>query len=198
MYLGDQMPKLIIDLWIDLQAANVLFTLDCDLSSGMMMEPEFSHVNWLPGVAVDNSAPRYLMSSQRPGGMVDNAAFSTLIVKIGDMGGGLDPFGDARPRECGLLTITIVTWNAQDDFLPVTPVALRAPELVQPHSWNEKADVWALACLIFQLATNEPLFPVESFGCIIDGVHVILRSLMHEIFEHGKEKFAVHISEITD
>lgn len=45
---------------------------------------------------MDNSAPRYLMSSQRPRGMLDNAAFSTLLVKIGDMGGGLNPFDDAR------------------------------------------------------------------------------------------------------
>lgn len=45
---------------------------------------------------MDDSAPRYLMSSQRPRGMLDDAAFSTLIVKIGDMGGGLNPFSDAR------------------------------------------------------------------------------------------------------
>jgi hypothetical protein len=32
------------------------------------------------------------MTSQRPRGMLDNAAFSTLIVKIGAMGGGLNPF----------------------------------------------------------------------------------------------------------
>jgi serine/threonine-protein kinase SRPK3 len=57
-----------------------------------MTEPEFSPVNWLPGVEVNHSAPRYLMTSHRPRGMLDNAAFSTLIVKIGDMGGGLDPF----------------------------------------------------------------------------------------------------------
>ena len=63
-----------------------------------MTEPEFCPVNWLPGVEVDNSAPRYLMSSQRPRGMLDNAAFSTLIVKIGDLGGGLNPFGGARMR----------------------------------------------------------------------------------------------------
>ncbi|KAJ5773606.1 hypothetical protein N7457_008502 [Penicillium paradoxum] len=128
-----------------------------------------------PGVEVDNSAPRYLMSSQRPRGMLDNAAFSTLLVKIGDMGGAM--------------------WNTQDDFLPVTPMMLRAPELLQPHSWNEKVDIWALGCLIFQLATNEPLFPVESFGCTIDEVHGILRSLMHELFEQGNQKFAIYISE---
>lgn len=60
------------------------------------MEPEFSPVNWLPEVEVDNSAPRYLMSSQRPRGMLDNAAFPTLTVKIGDMGGGLNPLSEAK------------------------------------------------------------------------------------------------------
>ena len=63
-----------------------------------MTEPELSPVNWLPGVEVDSSAPRYLVSSQRPRGMLDNVAFSTLTVMIGDMGGGLNPFGDARMR----------------------------------------------------------------------------------------------------
>lgn len=63
-----------------------------------MTEPELSPVNWLPGAEVDNSAPRYLVSSQRPRGMLDNAAFSRLIVQIGDMGGGLNPFGGARMR----------------------------------------------------------------------------------------------------
>ncbi|KAI2672740.1 hypothetical protein DTO013E5_5497 [Penicillium roqueforti] len=130
----------------DLQPANILFTLNCDLSSEMIEEPEFN-----------------------------DAAFSTLIVKIGDMGGAI--------------------WNIHHDILPVTPMASRAPELIQPHSWNEKVDIWALGCLIFQLATNEPLFPVEYFGCTIDEVHGNLRSLMRSLFEHGNEKFAIYISE---
>ncbi|KAJ5655034.1 hypothetical protein N7490_002037 [Penicillium lividum] len=159
----------------DLQPANILFTLNCDFSSEMISEPEFSLVTWLPGVEVDHSAPRYLMSSQRPRGMLDNAAFSTLLVKIGDMGGAM--------------------WNTHDDFLPVTPMALRAPELLQPHAWNEKIDIWALGCLIYQLATNEPLFPVEFFGCTIDEIHGKLRSFMHKLFECDNQKFAVYVGE---
>lgn len=54
-----------------------------------IVQPEFSSVNWLPGVEVDNSAPRYLVGSQRPRGVLDNAHFSTLTVKIGDLDGGL-------------------------------------------------------------------------------------------------------------
>lgn len=94
--LGTECSKTNIDLRIDLQPANILFTVNCDLSSESIMEPEFSPVNWLPGVEADNSAPWYLMTSQRPRGMLDNADFSTLIVKLGDMGGGLTPFGVAR------------------------------------------------------------------------------------------------------
>lgn len=33
-------------------------------------------------------APRNLLTSQRPRGMLDNADFSKLIVKMGDLGGG--------------------------------------------------------------------------------------------------------------
>lgn len=81
---------------IDLQPANILFSVDSDLSGDILLEPEFSPVNWLSGVEVDNSAPLYLMSSQRPRGMLDNAIVSTLTVKIGDMGGGQTPLGGAR------------------------------------------------------------------------------------------------------
>ena len=62
----------------------------------MIENPEFSPVNWLPGVQVDNSAPQYLMSSQRPRGMLDDTMFSKLVVEIGDLGGGLNPFSDTR------------------------------------------------------------------------------------------------------
>ncbi|KAL3440254.1 hypothetical protein BJX65DRAFT_35664 [Aspergillus insuetus] len=37
---------------------------------------------------------------------------------------------------------------------PVTPTALRAPELSLRDSWNAGINVWALGCLIFELATK--------------------------------------------
>lgn len=48
---------------------------------------------------------------------------------------------------------------------------------------------------IFQLATNEPLFPLESFGYTVNEIHKILGSLMHKIIENGSQQFAVYISE---
>ena len=54
-----------------------------------LQSPEFSPVKWLQGVEVDDSAPEYLMVSQRRRGYLDGADFSKLIVKIGDLGGGM-------------------------------------------------------------------------------------------------------------
>jgi serine/threonine-protein kinase SRPK3 len=90
-FLGYHMPNLTkIDPWLDLQPANILFTVT-EFSNSMIVDPELSPVHWRPGVEVDNSAPRYLLTSQRPRGMLDDADFSTLEVRLGDLGGGLIP-----------------------------------------------------------------------------------------------------------
>lgn len=52
-----------------------------------LQPPEYSPVKWLERVKVDNSAPRYLMTSQRFRGTLNDADVSTLLVKIGDLGG---------------------------------------------------------------------------------------------------------------
>lgn len=66
-----------------------MFTVVGDKSCEVSLQPpEFSFVEWLKGVEVDNTAPRYLMTSQRLRGALSNVDSSTLLVKIGDMGGG--------------------------------------------------------------------------------------------------------------
>lgn len=71
-----------------------------DLSNIKLLDPERSPVLWLPGVVADNSAPQYLLTSQRPRGMLDDVDYSTLIVKIGDIGGGAMPFWKDRGVHC--------------------------------------------------------------------------------------------------
>jgi len=39
-------------------------------------------------------------------------------------------------------------WNVQRDEWPVTPTALRAPELIARDLWDSSIDVWALGCLV--------------------------------------------------
>lgn len=48
---------------------------------------------------------------------------------------------------------------------------------------------------VFQLATNEPLFPLESFGCTVDETYEILGDLMHKFIGNGSQQFAVYLSE---
>ncbi|BCS12688.1 hypothetical protein ALUC_50734A [Aspergillus luchuensis] len=144
-----------------LQPANILFSMagGTDMEA-LLQPPEFSPVKWLGGVTVDDSAPEYLVPSQKRRGQLSDAHFPTLEVRIGDFGGA------QYVQYC--------------DEKPVTPLGLRAPELfrkTRDTSIDTTLDIWALGCLIFALATNEPLFPLDTFGITreeIDNDHGIL------------------------
>ncbi|OJI81370.1 hypothetical protein ASPTUDRAFT_32781 [Aspergillus tubingensis CBS 134.48] len=152
----------------DPQPANILFSVagGTDMEA-LLQTPEFSPVKWLEGVTVDDSAPKYLIPSQRRRGQLSDADFSTLEVKIGDLGGAS-------------LRLTLAQYVQHCDEKPVTPLGLRAPELIRhtrDTSIDTTLDIWALGCLIFELATNEPLFPLDTFGITredIDNDHCIL------------------------
>ncbi|OJJ46586.1 hypothetical protein ASPZODRAFT_132656 [Penicilliopsis zonata CBS 506.65] len=145
----------------DLKPANIMFSVSTN-DEGFLQPPEFCPVQWLEGVARDDSAPRYLMPTQRPRGYLDNACFSTLTLKIGD-------FGAAQ-------------WAQQCNQRPATPTALRAPEIINQEKWDMNIDIWTLGCSIFELATNEPLFPLDTFGLTEAEVDQDHRSLITQRF----------------
>ncbi|KAL5044810.1 hypothetical protein BDW71DRAFT_185419 [Aspergillus fruticulosus] len=131
----------------DLQPANILvYRVSSAQDEISLGPPEFSPVRWLDGIPVDNSTPKYLMPTQRRRGQLDGVDASKLLVKIGDLGS------------------VILNEESNRIALPVTPTALRAPELIYGRPWNKGIDIWALGCLLFELATNEPLFPLGTFG----------------------------------
>ncbi|KAM5450613.1 putative non-specific serine/threonine protein kinase [Microsporum audouinii] len=76
----------LVNLAKDLQPANIMFMDPYARIS--LSEPEFSPVEWLEGVVVDNSAPKYLLPSQRIHTALDQTNVSATVVKIGDFGGG--------------------------------------------------------------------------------------------------------------
>ncbi|KAK4095982.1 kinase-like protein [Parathielavia hyrcaniae] len=47
---------------------------------------------------------------------------------------------------------------------PLTPMGLRAPELVLSGTVNKTLDIWAWGCFIFELVTGERLFCVAGGG----------------------------------
>ncbi|KAK9357847.1 kinase-like domain-containing protein [Lipomyces starkeyi] len=158
----------------DLQPANIMFSVVGTTTGDISLQPPgYSPVKWLQGVEADDSAPRYLMPSQRPRGMLDDADFSTLLAKIGDMGGAI----------C----------SGQYDQRPVTPAGLRAPELIHGETWDASIDIWTLGCLIFELATNEPLFPVETFGMKGEQIDEVHERLLHQI--DNDDYFTIYLSE---
>lgn len=73
----------------DLQPANILFSITGTTNMDEFLQaPEFSPVKWLKGVDEDDSAPKYLVPTQRRRGQLDNRHCSTIEVRIGDLGGG--------------------------------------------------------------------------------------------------------------
>ncbi|KAL4983803.1 kinase-like domain-containing protein [Aspergillus falconensis] len=103
----------------ELQSANIMVSAvgaaPCETLLG---PPEFSPVKWLEGTTVDDSAPNYLIATQRPRGQLDDAHISDLLVKVGDLGGVIQDQGcNQRP-------------------------------LIYQNSWNAGIDVWALGCLV--------------------------------------------------
>ncbi|KAJ5087333.1 hypothetical protein N7456_010949 [Penicillium angulare] len=55
---------------------------------------------------------------------------------------------------------------------PVTPLGLRAPELILTSAINETLDVWSFGCLVFELITGQPLFCVPG-GEFQDDDHLL-------------------------
>ncbi|ODH45502.1 CMGC/SRPK protein kinase [Paracoccidioides brasiliensis] len=163
----------------DLQPANVLFSIvGAAHTEAFLQPPEFSPVRWLEGTNVNDSAPKYLMATQRRRGELDDADHTTILVKIGDLGGA--------------------AWSRQCDQWPVTPTALRAPELIHRNTWDARIDIWALGCLVFELATNEPLFPLGSFGLTaeqIDEEHAYRISQLLGKNGQVHENFTKHLTD---
>ncbi|KAJ5458844.1 hypothetical protein N7530_010788 [Penicillium desertorum] len=71
---------------------------------------------------------------------------------------------------------------------PVTPVGLRAPELILTGAVNNTLDVWSFGCIVFELITGQPLFCVP-YSEMEDDDHLLsltaqLGALPDELFKH--------------
>lgn len=71
---------------------------------------------------------------------------------------------------------------------PVTPLGLRAPELILNGAVNNTLDIWSFGCLIFELITGQPLFCVPYSGMEDDdhllSLHAQLGALPEGLFKH--------------
>lgn len=129
-----------------------MFTVVGDMYYDVSLKPpEYSPGAWLEGVEIDDTAPRYLLTSQRLRGALGDVDFSILRVKIGDMGRGNVAFRlyhHSRLYCRQVLTLYKAMWNVKCDKWLVTLTALRVPELIHRDLWDSSIDVWALGCLV--------------------------------------------------
>lgn len=88
----------------------------------------------------DPHLPRYFAYSQN---LNDFAVLDqNFRIKISDMGGAY--------------------FFSQPPIKPVTPLALRSPELVVEGKFSKDQDIWSFGCLIFEFITGRVLFCVSS------------------------------------
>ncbi|KAJ6441542.1 hypothetical protein O9K51_05093 [Purpureocillium lavendulum] len=160
----------------DFQPGNILFTLDdVDLvpEDVLRQEEDVQAQSISPPVQRldgkhDKWAPRYLCVAQP---LVPFTHYAEgFKVKLSDMGGAY--FFTDPPTK------------------PVTPLGLRAPELILTGTVNSTLDVWSFGCLVFELITGQPLFCIPASDSEDDD-HLLsltarLGPLPDELFEHWK------------
>ncbi|CAI7654500.1 unnamed protein product [Penicillium bialowiezense] len=158
----------------DFQPGNILFSLnDIDstpedlllqrkVSQAQSISPSVQRLDDKP----DGWAPRYLCVAQS---LVPFTCYTEgFKVKLSDMGGAY--FFTDPPAK------------------PVTPLGLRAPELILKGAVNNTLDIWSFGCLIFELITGQPLFCVPYSGMEDDdhllSLHARLGALPEGLFKH--------------
>ncbi|KAL6228627.1 hypothetical protein BDW75DRAFT_226578 [Aspergillus navahoensis] len=155
----------------DFQPGNILFTLDeIDSKPEDVLRQEGDEqalVQRLDGKQ-DKWAPRYLYVAQP---LVSFTSYTKgFKVKLSDMGGAY--FFTDPPTK------------------PVTPLGLRAPELILTETIGSTVDVWSFGCLVFELITGQPLFCIPGSNYENDkhllSLTALLGPLPDELFKHWK------------
>ncbi|KAI8948600.1 serine/threonine-protein kinase SRPK3 [Xylaria longipes] len=149
----------------DLQSGNLLFSLqgltgiDPDKLRQNEANSQLDPVTRVDG-KVDQWAPRYLAVPEPLTQDVlpdeQQILYDQQIVKLADFGGAF--------------------WISKPPKSIVTPVALRAPEIILHDQGSPASDIWSFGCLTYALLTDSPLFQVFDFGRqddVIDDEHLI-------------------------
>ncbi|KAI1742773.1 serine/threonine-protein kinase SRPK3 [Xylaria scruposa] len=152
----------------DLQCGNLLFSFQSLTgidSIKLQQNEENSQLD--PVMRVDGKmdlwAPRYLaVPEPLAQGAVpyeQQIPNSRQVIKLADLGGAF--------------------WISKPPASIVTPVALRAPEIILYSQGSPASDIWSFGCLMYALLTDSPLFQVFDFGRqadVIDDEHLIALS----------------------
>lgn len=70
-----------------------------------------------------------------------------------------------RPKSCKIKIIDFggATFSDDKHTLIINTRQYRAPEVIlENHTWNEKSDIWSMACILFELYTGELYFDTHE------------------------------------
>lgn len=160
----------------DFQPGNILFTLnnvDSTPEDLLRQEEDVQARSISPPIQrldgkQDKWAPRYLCVAQP---LLPFTFYAEgFKVKLSDMGGAY--FFTSPPKR------------------PVTPLGLRAPELILTGAVDNTLDIWSFGCVFFELITGQPLFCIP-YSEMEDDDHLLsltaqLGALPDELFKHWR------------
>lgn len=157
----------------DVQPGNILFALsDIDQlhESDLSQDPHYkwgsisTPVERLDGQN-DRSAPKYLTVPQPLHRYAEKGQH--FQIKLSDFGGGeciasqTTHFGDCN---CDSDWALVAFFASDPPPNIVTPLGLRAPELILGCSYHSSIDIWSFGCLVFEFLTGRPLFAIPGYG----------------------------------
>ncbi|KAH9874832.1 hypothetical protein J1614_004319 [Plenodomus biglobosus] len=130
----------------DIQPGNLLFSVQGidEIKEGELMQDESTTAIPLQRLdgKMDRWAPKNLYLKQSLHDRVKLT--SELLVKLSDLGSAF--------------------WASQPPDSTVTPVALRAPELILRQRFGSGIDIWSFGCLMFEFLTGRTLFALMMLG----------------------------------
>ncbi|KAF8207814.1 kinase-like domain-containing protein [Mycena galopus ATCC 62051] len=107
-----------------------------------------------PCRSLDKVVTQAFVSTQMP--FPSMAELETCDFKVAD-------FSNGDFSQLSVLALIVLFLPAQELDDPtsdeVSPLTLRAPEIILGGPWDEKIDIWSFGCLVFTLLTHQPLFP---------------------------------------
>ena len=76
--------------------------------------------------------------------------------------GGTGPAGGAVPRRCKIVDLGNACWTYKQFTSDIQTRQYRSPEVVLGSKYSTSADLWSLACMVFELVTGDLLFDPRS------------------------------------
>lgn len=97
------------------------------------------------------------------------------VLKIGDFGISkiMDAKGKAATGTCSFFMVSLIFCQMANFQVVGTPSYL-SPELCEGREYNEKSDIWALGCILYEMCAKKKLFEAPNLPSLVMKIMVSL------------------------